>query len=247
MIILAAGKGSRLLPLTKNTPKSLIELGNGKTLLESQLESIRNSGVIGEVVIVVGYCWEQIEAKIKKYTGDGMKIKTVFNPFYDSSDTLLSLWLAKNEMDQDFMITNGDNLFNTEVFKELGEKRGGIFLTINKKNKFYEDEMKVIVKEGKIEKVSKSIPNENANYQSVGLVFVSGERNRDIFKQNMEELARNFEYKNKSWLEIFNIIYEKGIMASTFEIDGSTKWREIDLHIDLIELIELIKREGDIG
>lgn len=246
MIILSAGKGSRLLPLTNNTPKSLIELGNGKTLLESQLESIRNSGIIDEVVIVVGYCWEQIEAKIKKYIGDGMKIKTVFNPFYDSSDTLLSLWLAKNEMDQDFMITNGDNLFSTEVFKELGEKGRGIFLTINKKNKFYEDEMKVIIKEEKIEKVGKSIPNEDANYQSVGLVFVSGERNRYIFKQSMEELARNFKYKNKSWLEIFNTIYEKGVIASTFEIDGSTKWREIDLHIDLLELIELVKKQGDI-
>ena len=65
-IILAAGKGERLMPLTNNTPKSLLELANGTSVLESQLLSIHEAG-IREVAIVKGYLTEQIEPKIKKY------------------------------------------------------------------------------------------------------------------------------------------------------------------------------------
>ena len=65
IIILAAGKGERLYPLTKNTPKPLIDLGNGETLLETQLRSLSESKVIDEVVIVIGYLYEQIESKLK--------------------------------------------------------------------------------------------------------------------------------------------------------------------------------------
>ena len=64
MIILAAGRGERLMPLTQNTPKPLIDMGNGNTLLEEQMISINESGAIDEIVLVIGYLGEQIEAKI---------------------------------------------------------------------------------------------------------------------------------------------------------------------------------------
>jgi len=51
IIMLAAGKGSRLMPLTANTPKMLVDLGSGKTLIETQLENIEKSGVIEEVIV----------------------------------------------------------------------------------------------------------------------------------------------------------------------------------------------------
>ena len=65
IIILAAGKGTRAMPLTRNTPKSLLDIGNGVTLLEKQLEDIQKSKVIDEIVLIIGHLAEQIEAKIK--------------------------------------------------------------------------------------------------------------------------------------------------------------------------------------
>ncbi|MBT5420035.1 MAG: NTP transferase domain-containing protein, partial [Candidatus Cloacimonetes bacterium] len=62
-IILAAGKGTRMFPLTKNTPKSLLDIGQGLTLLETQLHSLQEAGITN-IVLVVGYRAEQIEAKI---------------------------------------------------------------------------------------------------------------------------------------------------------------------------------------
>ena len=71
-IIIAAGKGTRLYPFTKNTPKSLLDIGQGLTLLETQLHALQDAGVT-DVVIIVGYRAEQIEAKVKEYEKDFVK------------------------------------------------------------------------------------------------------------------------------------------------------------------------------
>lgn len=238
MIILAAGRGSRLGSLTDNTPKPLIDLGNGKTLLETQLEAIEESKVIDEIVLVIGYCWDQIEAKMKKYKRNGVKITTIFNPFYEVSNNLMSLWLAKNKMDSDFIVTNGDNIFDKQVFIDLVNKnREGIFLTTNRKQNYNDDDMKLILGEG-VERVSKDIPSQDASAESVGLALISGEKSREIFKNNLEELARESEYLNKFWLEVFNRMISKGVFIKTFEIDGSKMWAELDFHMDLKDIIK---------
>ena len=64
VLILVAGTGSRLWPLTRNTPKSLLDLGRGLTLLETQLDAIKPSGVT-DIVLLTGYRSAQIEAKIQ--------------------------------------------------------------------------------------------------------------------------------------------------------------------------------------
>ena len=219
----------------------MLDIGNGITLLEKQLENIHKSKVIDEVVLVIGYLAEQIEAKIKMHEENGLKIVTVYNPFYEISNNLMSLWLAKPYMNEDFMITNGDNIFEPDVFADLMNKNDeGIFLTISKKSKYYDDDMKVKLKDKTVAKVSKEISNNEADCESVGLSMVKGQKYREIFKNNLERLARNKEYMNKFWLEVYNLMNSHGIAIKTFKIDGKTKWREIDFHLDLEEARKLL-------
>lgn len=245
LIILSSGTGRRLLPLTANTPKSLIDLGGGKTLLETNLNNAAASGVIDEVVLVIGYCADQVEAKIKKYRKEGMKIKLIYNPFYEVSNNLMTLWMAKSEMYEDFIVTNGDNIFNPIVFQELTLKnKNGIFLTTSHRSTYRDDDMKVILQDGLVEVVSKQIPNDKADAESVGLTLISGEKYREIFKHNLEELAREPEYINKFWLEVFNRMINKGVRVVPFEIDGQKLWVEIDFHGDLNQIIQsLLERK----
>ena len=241
IIILAAGKGTRAFPLTKNTPKPLLDIGNGVTLLEKQLENIQKSKAVDEVILVIGYLAEQIEVKLKIYEEKGLKITTVYNPFYEMSNNLISLWLAKHYMDDDFLITNGDNIFEPDVFADLVNKNDdGIFLTTSKKSKYNEGDMKVVLKDKTVARVSKEIPVNEASCESVGLVLVKGEKYRSIFKKNLEVLARNKSYTNKFWLEVFNLMNSHGIAIKTFKIDGKTKWREVDFHLDLDEAKKLL-------
>jgi choline kinase len=239
IIILAAGKGERLYPLTKNTPKPLIDLGDGETLLEKQLRSLSESQVIDEVIIVIGYLYEQVESKLKNFKTN-LKINTLYNPFYEMSNNLITLWLSKYEMDQDFIITNGDNLFAADVVRDLVNKTNdGIYVTICYRDNIGEEDMKVILDENKkVLKVSKEI--KESNTESIGLVKVQGEKYRKIYQEVLEQLARDKNYINKFWLETFNILADKGVEIHSFEIDKN-KWREVDFHFDLKNLKELIK------
>jgi len=239
IIILAAGKGTRLMPLTRNTPKPLIDIGDGMTLLETQIESIQKSNVVDEIIIITGYLSEQIEAKVNFYKKKGINIKTIYNPFYSTSNNLISLWFARHEMNGSFLITNGDNIFSHEVFANLVTKTGeGITLIITKKNieEFIDGDMKVTLSEdSKVIRVNKNINKENIHAESPGLAKIEGEGQIKLFKDILDELIRDEENLQKFWLESFNALSRKGIQVDTFEIDGKNQWREIDFHMDLMK------------
>ena len=76
-LILSAGKGERLYPLTKNTPKALLDLGNGETLIENQLTAIESCSAFERVFVVGGYRVEQIEAKLAHWDGIPVEIAPV--------------------------------------------------------------------------------------------------------------------------------------------------------------------------
>src|SRR3546814_4389099 len=116
-LILSAGQGSRLLPLTESRPKCLIEL-SGRSLLEWQLLALSRAG-IDEVVIVTGFAAEQVEAMLALHTPSGMRVRTVFNPFYNVSDNLATCWLVREELRGGGMILNGDTLIEPEIARRV--------------------------------------------------------------------------------------------------------------------------------
>ena len=234
MIILAAGRGERLMPLTRNTPKPLIDIGNGNTLLEEQVQSLKASGIVDEIVIVVGYLAEQVEAKIGSYNDGQVKIRTIFNPFWQTSNNLMSLWMARYELDSDdILITNGDNIFTPEVFKSIAQKGEGVWLTVSPKVAFDCDDMKVKIEDNMISHVAKTIPAEDAFAESPGLAMVRGKRARGLFLEQLEAMARDPNNMNRFWLEIFNRMWMRGMSVLPFVMDMKGKWQEVDFHLDV--------------
>jgi choline kinase len=239
LFILAAGKGERLWPLTKNTPKSLLDLGDGTTLLERQLKKAEEFGNFDEIVIITGYLSDKIDETIKNYNLK-TTLRTVYNPFFNTTNNLVSLWTVHFLMEnEDFMITNGDNLYKENVFKKiLKDDKEIIQITVDSKDEYDEDDMKVkLNKKGGVEWVSKEIPKKDADYESVGLVLVKGKESRKWFIKAMIELLKIKEYHNKFWLEIFNFLSKKGFFIDKVEISKDS-WSEIDFHPDY----ELIKK-----
>lgn len=111
-IILIAGRGSRLKPLTDSVPKCLTEI-NGKTILENMLESLEREGV-KESILVVGYMGDKIKEKIGDKFGR-MNIKYVENEIYDKTNSSYSLWLALKNLDSEILILEGDVFFENEL------------------------------------------------------------------------------------------------------------------------------------
>ncbi len=244
LFILAAGKGERLWPLTKNTPKSLIDFGDGTTILERQIESAVSSEMFSEIIIITGYKTEQIEAKIKDHKSK-INIKTIFNPVYNVTNNLVSLWVAQNEMQrEDFVITNGDNIYIGDVFKKIkSDAKNIIQLTIDYKNEYQEDDMKVSFgSDGLIMRVHKDIPLAEVGAESVGLVLVKGEKSRRLFVNKILQLVKNENYLNKFWLEIFNSLIDDGIVISFLKIEPAD-WNEVDFHPDVDIMKAMIFKE----
>jgi len=235
-IILAAGKGERLMPLTSDTPKSLLELDNGTTLLESQLITI-NKTAVDKVVIVTGYLTEKIESKVQRYSMEyNIDIQIIYNPFFDISNNLLSLWQARHEMESDFIIINGDDIFNDSVLFGLLEhdKNELITMVIDRKETYDEDDMKLIVENGRILEVSKKIPLNEANGESIGMIRVTGEA-KSIMVDTMERMVRNKKNMQVFYLAMIQELINQGIVVGYYEI-SSKDWAEIDFHPDLEDI-----------
>ena len=235
-IILAAGKGERLMPLTSDTPKSLLELEHGTTLLESQLITI-NKTAIDKVVIVTGYLTEKIESKVQRYSKEyNIDIQIIYNPFFDISNNLLSLWQARHEMESDFIIINGDDIFNDSVLLGLLEHDNNELITmvIDRKDTYDEDDMKLIVENGRILEVSKKIPLNNANGESIGMIRVTGEA-KGIMVDTMERMVRNKKNMQVFYLAMIQELINQGIAVGYHEI-SSKDWAEIDFHPDLEDI-----------
>lgn len=114
-IILAAGLGSRLRNITKNTPKSLIQI-NKKPIIEKNIEYMIEAGV-DRIIVVIGYMREKFEYLEKKY--ENANLVLVYNEDFDSSNTVSSMFCAKKYLDCETYITTADILLRENLFKNI--------------------------------------------------------------------------------------------------------------------------------
>ena len=112
-IFLVAGKGSRLHPLTLKQPKSLYKLDSETTVLQRMVDLIKKNDSEADIVIVNGFMRETIEEKIKGVT-------FIYNPFYAVTNSIASLWFAKEHLDtENVTIINGDIVMEEELVHEV--------------------------------------------------------------------------------------------------------------------------------
>lgn len=107
-IILAAGFGSRFVPMTYETPKGLLKVF-GKPMLENQIEQLIEKG-IKEIIIVVGYLKEKFDYLIDKYG-----VKLVYNPEYNTKNNLASLYVALKYLKNSYILV-ADNWIENNMF-----------------------------------------------------------------------------------------------------------------------------------
>ena len=115
-VILAAGRGERLRPITDTAPKCLT-LVNGKPILEHELDALDAAG-IRECTIVVGYRGRQIKDRFG-FRFKRLQLAYVENPDYGTTNNLYSLWLARNNLKTQTILVEGDLVFTNELMREL--------------------------------------------------------------------------------------------------------------------------------
>src|SRR6185503_8402082 len=227
-IILSAGQGSRLGHLVDDRPKCLIDF-NGRTLLDRQLDALESNGV-REAVVVTGFHDELIEQAIAR-RGDGPNVRTIYNPFYKVADNTGSLYLAREELSGDCLVWNGDTLVSRSLMERVvGNQQPGICVTIDRKESYDEDDMKVIAAEdGRLRAIGKRI-SEGVNAESIGLLaFRSGGAER--FREAIETAIRTPEGTTIWYLRVIHHIAQSGEVW-TLDINGE-EWGEVDFPPDV--------------
>ncbi len=236
LIIPAAGRGRRLYPLTRGTPKSLLDLGDGSTLLQRQMDLAVASQCISRITIITGFLHEQIEHFAAGYAGR-VRIDTVHNPYFDHSNAFLSLWCAHHAMqDEDFFISNGDNLYRNPVYDEmLANSMEGISMAVSHKSQYDDDDMKVRAQHNRLIEVGKRVAPEEADADSVGLVCVRGATARAAFRETMIRGSKQPAFFNAFWQESLNELVRSGVPVSLWAM-AHEDWVEVDFHPDVESL-----------
>ncbi len=228
-LILSAGQGSRLLPLTADTPKCLLPIG-AHCLIEWQLRELLAGGV-DEVVVVVGYGADQVEETLERWQRPNVKIRTVFNPFFNVADNLASCWLARHEMDRDFLILNGDTLFEAAILKKvLQSPPAPITIAIDRKQIYDSDDMKVWVDGDRLVSVGKTLPAEETNGESIGMLLFRG-KGPALFVETLEQFMHTPEGLKTWYLRAIDRLAKTGVVTAA-SIEGKA-WGEVDFIEDL--------------
>jgi choline kinase len=228
-IVLSAGQGKRLLPVTEKLPKCLIPV-HGRTVLEWQLRALLAAG-IREVSVVVGFGTEQVEVELKKRCPAGLEVSTVHNPLFDRSDNLVSCLAARSQMSRDFVLLNGDTLFESGIVRRLLDTgNDAVSMAVSCKGSYDSDDMKVQWTDGLVRRVGKDLPLEIVGGEAIGVSLFRAPAAK-LFVETLEDLAARPDGHRKWYLSAVQVLAEQGLVHGV-RTEG-LRWMEIDTPQDL--------------
>lgn len=223
-LILAAGFGSRLAPITNNLPKSLVPV-NGTPILFKQIENLQKNG-INDITIVSGYKADILKKTVyDKYNG----IKIVESVDYATTNNMYSAYLGIKSIGTDgFLMMNADVFFDCSVIAGLlaWKSENAIVVDIGNYN---EESMKVVQKGNKLVSISKQIAKEDALGSSIDVYKFGPKAAKAFFKKCKEYIEDKKELKKWSEVALNDILETVDFEACPL----IGRWFEIDNHDDL--------------
>jgi choline kinase len=226
-IVLSAGQGSRLLPVTAAIPKCLIEVG-GKTLLERQLAALAAAG-LKRVLVVTGYRHEQVDEAL--LSPQPLEVETRFNPFWAVASSIGSVWIARDWLRKPFCLLNGDTLFDPEILSAaLADRGAGLGLVVEPIAAASYDDMLVHAEKGAVHAVSKALPEGEATHRSLGLILA--EEGHHDYADDLDRLIGERNGAGAFHHEIVDRLAKRRSVAAIERAAGF--WQEVDRPEDIV-------------
>lgn len=224
-LILAAGLGTRLRPITDEVPKCMVPV-NGVTIIKKQLSNLIDNGV-EDIYIITGYKGDILKKHIEEL-GYSQYVTFIDNEVYETTNNMYSLNLAKNYVENEpFLLMNADVFYEEGVIRDLlNDKEQNLIAC--EANRYIEESMKIICEE-RITTISKQVTEEEAYGTTIDVYKFSAVASKKLF-----DIIHDIIYvqeDNNSWSEVaINKLFE---VERFYPLDITYNWVEIDNHDDL--------------
>ncbi|MGH9450307.1 MAG: aminotransferase class V-fold PLP-dependent enzyme [Terriglobia bacterium] len=233
-VVLAAGEGRSLYPLTRDRPKALLSIG-GQPLLERLAGQLHHFGV-PEMIVIAGYEAEKVRATLKNtQRSTRMKFNLVHNARYSMTNTLYSLSLAKNGWARGpILIIDGDLIMEDDVLARVIEAPQDAVLAVDSRRVMGREEVKVQLDgDQRVIAVGKDVVG---GAESVGLSKFSGPAAAEIFRLGADILADGHE--TEYYETAIGKLLDEGQQISSVDVQDC-RWAEIDFLTDFEEALHL--------
>jgi choline kinase len=236
-IVLAAGGGTRLRPLTDALPKTLLPVEGERTIFELAVANLR-AVEITDVVVVTGHAAKLIEdvapALQQRY---GVTLHMVFNERYADWNNAYSLWMARDAFRESALLVNGDTVHPVQVQQRLVDAREApIMLALDDQKDLGDEEMKVALgADGTLQRINKALDPAAVDGEYIGVSLIEAAAAEPL----ADALQATFEHDPGLYYEDgYQLLADRGGEIRTAAI-GGTHWVEVDNHTDLARAREI--------
>ncbi len=186
-IILAAGLGTRLQHLTHDLPKPLVKI-NGSPLIDYSLGALTRLEPIQEVIVVAGHLGRMVEDHVlTRFRSSAERIRIIHNDQYVKG-SILTIRKALPFIDGDFMVMNADHIYRPRILERFVADSLGVTVGCDYDRQLTDDDMKVVLKDGRLFDIDKSLATYDAGY--IGLTFVDQASAPEYFRCVESVLAK---------------------------------------------------------
>lgn len=221
-VLLAAGAGTRLRPLTDTRPKCLLEVG-GRPLLDYQLEALMQYG-IQDVLVVTGHAAEQI---VRRY---GKRVRTLHDPDYATTNNLHSFWAAREEFaGRDLLCLHADLLFHPDILRPCFESDADVCVVLDRA--LVEETMKARVENERVVEIGKNIPADRAFGTFLGIARFAPSASARL-PVVLDALVREEKNRNAYFTSCLPALAAEGHRVA-YTLTARLPWIEIDVEEDL--------------
>ncbi len=227
-VILAAGESRRLGDLTRDIPKCVLEVG-GRTLLDHQTSALRAVG-IDRITVVTGHA----EGVLRE--SGGPTLDYLLNADYATTNSIYSLWLAREAAGGGFVLMNGDVLFDPRLLERLVADPREDVLTYDPTSVLEEEEMKLRLDGDRVVEMSKELPGASSDGENVGVLKFGEEGTAALFAK-LEEIIGEGTVKTWAPFAFDRLCRERPLYAMPTD---DLPWIEIDFPEDLERAREVV-------
>jgi len=238
-LVLAAGAGRRLQPLTDDLPKTLLPVDGERTILDIALANLKRAG-LDHVAVVTGFAAHRIDDRKRALERDhGVTLELVLNERAEKWNNAYSLWVAREHLNSGAILVNGDTVHPASVEETVLAARGpDIVLAADTEKALGEEEMKLHVTDGFMDRINKALEPSTARGEYIGVTLIE--------PTAAESLAAALE---ATWKRDPDLYYEDGYQEFAdrggrigIAPIGRVEWVEVDDHGDLARAREVACR-----